>query len=186
MGPLNKVIEMIPGMDKLFQPNEGEGEHHSADPARKVKKFMIIMDSMTDDGTRSHPAIPSSFHVLDRHQQPWLTNCLFCCVELDDPEVWKKEKDVQSRVHRIARGAGCAVTDVNALLANYRAITRLAPPRRGGGLRQVRNPPTRKMTPPHDTHPGQMTRARHTMRPTTRNAFREDGHRDRAWVRWRT
>ena len=56
MGPLNKVIEMIPGMDKLFQPNEGEGEHHSADPARKVKKFMIIMDSMTDDGTRSHPA----------------------------------------------------------------------------------------------------------------------------------
>ncbi|ELR15555.1 signal peptide binding domain containing protein [Acanthamoeba castellanii str. Neff] len=100
MGPLNKVIEMIPGMDKLFQPNEEEG-----DPARKVKKFMIIMDSMTDD-------------------------------ELDDPEVWKKEKDVQSRVHRIARGAGCAVTDVNALLANYRAITRIAPPRRGGGLRQ--------------------------------------------------
>jgi hypothetical protein len=63
MGPLNKVIEMIPGMDKLFQSNEEEGEHHSADPARKVKQFMIIMDSMTDDGTRSHPDIPSTFHV---------------------------------------------------------------------------------------------------------------------------
>eukprot|EP01087_Luapelamoeba_hula_P004747 TRINITY_DN1469_c0_g1_i1.p1 TRINITY_DN1469_c0_g1~~TRINITY_DN1469_c0_g1_i1.p1 ORF type:complete len:496 (+),score=123.31 TRINITY_DN1469_c0_g1_i1:217-1704(+) len=42
MGPLNKVMEMLPGMGNILK--EGAGR----DSSRKVKNYMTIMDSMTD------------------------------------------------------------------------------------------------------------------------------------------
>ena len=44
MGPLNKVMEMLPGMSNILK--EGAGR----DSSRKVKNYMTIMDSMTDEG----------------------------------------------------------------------------------------------------------------------------------------
>lgn len=43
MGPLNKVMEMVPGMSNLLK--EGVGR----DSNRKIKNYMTIMDSMTAD-----------------------------------------------------------------------------------------------------------------------------------------
>jgi hypothetical protein len=53
--------------------------------------------------------------------------------ELDDPDgLTKKKKNPHSRVCRIARGSGCAVADVNELLAQYRVFSqRTGKPRRG-------------------------------------------------------
>lgn len=45
MGPLGKVMEMLPGMGQLLQQLPGAG----ADSTMKVKVYMTIMDSMTDD-----------------------------------------------------------------------------------------------------------------------------------------
>lgn len=45
MGPLGKVMEMLPGMGQLLQQMPGAGNDSSA----KVKIYMTIMDSMTDD-----------------------------------------------------------------------------------------------------------------------------------------
>ncbi len=44
MGPLNKVMEMLPGMGNLLK--EGAGR----DSSKKIKSYMTIMDSMTDEG----------------------------------------------------------------------------------------------------------------------------------------
>ncbi|KAL6080529.1 Signal recognition particle [Balamuthia mandrillaris] len=43
MGPLNKVMEMLPGMGGLLK------EGMQQDSARKIKIYMTIMDSMTDE-----------------------------------------------------------------------------------------------------------------------------------------
>merc|ERR1712137_1053323 len=43
MGPMSQVMQMIPGMSQMLpQGAEKEG-------ARRIKRFMIMMDSMTDD-----------------------------------------------------------------------------------------------------------------------------------------
>jgi len=44
MGPLNKVMEMLPGMGSILK--EGAGR----DSSQKIKSYMTIMDSMTDEG----------------------------------------------------------------------------------------------------------------------------------------
>jgi signal recognition particle subunit SRP54 len=43
MGPLNKVMEMLPGMGSILK--EGAGR----DSSQKIKSYMTIMDSMTDE-----------------------------------------------------------------------------------------------------------------------------------------
>jgi signal recognition particle GTPase len=45
MGPVGKLMGMIPGMDKLLQLSDGK-----ADPSKKLKTYMVIMDSMTSKG----------------------------------------------------------------------------------------------------------------------------------------
>jgi len=45
MGPLNKVMEMIPGFSNLLKQTGGA----NVDSGQKIKNFMVIMDSMTDD-----------------------------------------------------------------------------------------------------------------------------------------
>lgn len=44
LGPLNKVMGMIPGIPKGLIPNGGDKEG-----SLRLKKFMYMMDSMTDD-----------------------------------------------------------------------------------------------------------------------------------------
>jgi len=45
MGPLNKVMEMLPGMGNILK-DQGAGR----DSSQKIKGYMTIMDSMTDKG----------------------------------------------------------------------------------------------------------------------------------------
>lgn len=88
MGPLNKVMENMPGMSNLLGNMKGH------DPNQRVKIFMTIMDSMTDD-------------------------------ELDDPRVLDNKKTRESRILRIARGAGRSVREVNELLDQYKHFQKM-------------------------------------------------------------
>lgn len=44
IGPLNKVMGMLPGVPNYLIPKEGGGDEST----RRLKKFMCMMDSMTD------------------------------------------------------------------------------------------------------------------------------------------
>ncbi len=80
MGPLQKIMNLLPfNMPGVNKMEKGTLE----DTQDKLKKFRIIMDSMTK-------------------------------AEMNNPQVVKT-----SRVQRIARGAGCDVKDVKALLKYY-------------------------------------------------------------------
>ena len=46
MGPLNKVMENLPGMNNILK----QGNLNGVDSSQKVKSYMVIMDSMTSDG----------------------------------------------------------------------------------------------------------------------------------------
>lgn len=46
MGPLNKVMENLPGMSNLLK----QGNLKGLDSNQKIKVYMTIMDSMTDAG----------------------------------------------------------------------------------------------------------------------------------------
>jgi len=46
MGPLNQVMEMVPGMSQILNSNNLKG----LDSGAKLKIYMTVMDSMTDDG----------------------------------------------------------------------------------------------------------------------------------------
>jgi signal recognition particle subunit SRP54 len=84
MGPLDKVVNMIPGMSNLMIPQGKEKEASS-----KIKRYLCIMDSMTDE-------------------------------ELD-----KKKNLDESRIKRIARGAGCIPQDVSDLLEEYNRFLKI-------------------------------------------------------------
>jgi signal recognition particle subunit SRP54 len=45
MGPLNQVMSMIPGFSQELMPKGQENECQA-----KIKKFMTMMDSMTNEG----------------------------------------------------------------------------------------------------------------------------------------
>ncbi len=80
MGPLQKIMNLLP-----FNMTGGQKLPMGSleDTQDKLKKFSIIMDSMTE-------------------------------AEMDNPQIIKT-----SRVQRIARGAGCDIKDVKALLKYY-------------------------------------------------------------------
>jgi len=44
MGPINKVMEMVPGLSQLIKQTGAQ-----VDSGQKIKNYMTIMDSMTDD-----------------------------------------------------------------------------------------------------------------------------------------
>jgi signal recognition particle subunit SRP54 len=44
MGPINKVIDMIPGLAQMIPKGK------EAESQQRFKRFMTMMDSMTDDG----------------------------------------------------------------------------------------------------------------------------------------
>ena len=84
MGPMNKAMGMMPGMPEYLIPQSGDEESN-----RRLKKFMYIMDSMTDaelDGK------------VDMHNKKGDDNT------------------IDSRIKRIARGSGTHPTEVRMML----------------------------------------------------------------------
>lgn len=84
IGPMNKMMGMVPGMPDYLVPQNGDDESN-----RRLKKFMYMMDSMTDaelDGK------------VDMHNKKG-----------DD-------KSIESRIKRIARGSGTHPNEVKMLL----------------------------------------------------------------------
>ena len=79
MGNLSGVVSMIPGMNSNMITKEGEKM-----AASRIKKFLTIMDSMTD-------------FELDSNKQ--LTD---------------------SRIKRIARGAGASMAEMNTLIEEHK------------------------------------------------------------------
>lgn len=84
MGPMNKAMGMTPGMPEYLIPQSGDEESN-----RRLKKFMYMMDSMTDaelDGK------------VDMHNK-------------------KGDDDtIESRIKRIAKGSGTHPTEVKMML----------------------------------------------------------------------
>uniref|UniRef100_A0A0C9QP52 Signal recognition particle 54 kDa protein n=1 Tax=Wollemia nobilis TaxID=56998 RepID=A0A0C9QP52_9CONI len=83
MGPLGQVFSMIPGFSAELMPKGQEKESQS-----RIKKFMTIMDSMTND-------------ELDSSNPKLMT---------------------ESRIMRVARGAGRAVKEVKEMLEEYKRL----------------------------------------------------------------
>jgi signal recognition particle subunit SRP54 len=90
MGPLNKVMENLPGMSNLLK----QGNLKGLDSNQKVKVYMTVMDSMTD-------------------------------AELDDPRVLDNKKTRDTRIIRIARGAGRSIREVNELLDQFKHFQKM-------------------------------------------------------------
>jgi hypothetical protein len=85
MGPLNKVMEMLPGMGSILK--EGAGR----DSSQKIKSYMTIMDSMTDEGM----IVP---HVARNMLHRWLT--AVCACRAGRLEGVGQELAVAHRAHR--------------------------------------------------------------------------------------
>ena len=84
MGPMNKMMGIMPGMPEYLIPQSGDEESN-----RRLKKFMYMMDSMTDaelDGK------------VDMHNKKG-----------DDDSI-------ESRIKRIAKGSGTHPTEVKMML----------------------------------------------------------------------
>eukprot|EP01098_Paradermamoeba_levis_P010183 TRINITY_DN4278_c0_g1_i1.p1 TRINITY_DN4278_c0_g1~~TRINITY_DN4278_c0_g1_i1.p1 ORF type:complete len:485 (-),score=171.84 TRINITY_DN4278_c0_g1_i1:53-1507(-) len=106
MGPLGKVMEMIPGFSNLIKNAPG------IDSGSKIKVYMTIMDSMNDE-------------------------------ELDESR-WLSGKSKDSRILRIARGAGRSIKEVNELLDQFKHFEKVMKKMKGlkigkGGNIQGRN-----------------------------------------------
>jgi len=84
MGPIGKIMSMIPGLGTA-----GMGQQQEQLSKQRIKRFMTIMDSMTQQ-------------ELD-----------------GDDKLFTQTKSGPSRVHRIARGCGCSVRHVNELLHTF-------------------------------------------------------------------
>jgi len=91
MGPLNQVMEMVPGMSQLLNTSQMKG----VDGSQKLKNFMTIMDSMTDD-------------ELD-----------------DDTLLLSAKKGRETRIIRIARGSGRSIREVNELLEQFKHFQKM-------------------------------------------------------------
>lgn len=79
MGPMGQVMSMIPGISSNII---GKGQEQEG--VARIKRFMVIMDSMTDE-------------------------------ELDC------EKQItDSRSMRIARGSGCTIFEIKALIEQHK------------------------------------------------------------------
>jgi signal recognition particle subunit SRP54 len=92
MGPLNKVMEAIPGFSQMLKQTGGSGKDF--DSGQKIRSYITMMDSMTDD-------------------------------ELDDNRVLQDKKTRDSRIHRIARGSGRSLREVNELLEQFKHFEKM-------------------------------------------------------------
>ena len=96
IGPLGKVMEMMPGMSHIMPHLKGnEGN-------QRIKIMLNILDSMTDEGT------------IDEKKK-------FKCLELDSN---KPLKEV-TRMQRIARGSGRSVKEVSDLVEQHKLFAKM-------------------------------------------------------------
>ncbi|CAN1144315.1 Signal recognition particle 54 kDa protein 2 [Linum perenne] len=92
MGPIGQVFSMLPGFSSELMPKGREKESQA-----KIKRYMTMMDSMTDEGN-------SSFSKLDS-TNPKLMN--------------------ESRMMRIARGSGRPIRDVMEMMDEYKRLAKV-------------------------------------------------------------
>ncbi|CAN1306968.1 Signal recognition particle 54 kDa protein 2 [Linum perenne] len=92
MGPIGQVFSMLPGFSSELMPKGREKESQA-----KIKRYMTMMDSMTDEGK-------SSFSKLDS-TNPKLMN--------------------ESRMMRIARGSGRPIRDVMEMMDEYKRLAKV-------------------------------------------------------------
>ncbi|KNA12750.1 hypothetical protein SOVF_123090, partial [Spinacia oleracea] len=86
MGPISQVFSMLPGFRAELMPQGQEKESQA-----KIKRYMTMMDSMTND-------------ELDSSNPKLMTD---------------------SRIMRIARGAGCHVREVMNMLEEYKRLAKI-------------------------------------------------------------
>lgn len=86
LGPMNKMMSMMPGVPDYLIP-----KNNDADGTNRIKKFLYIMDSMTNKELDGH---------VDMHNK-------------DDPSV-------PSRINRIAKGSGVHPNEVKILLQTHK------------------------------------------------------------------
>ena len=107
MGPLNKVMGMIPGMPDYLIPKGGAGQDDQS--TLRLKKFLYMMDSMTaaelDGKVDFSPAISSS----SSNTAAAITNSAY------NSQVATKNS-IESRIRRIAAGSGTHPKEVKMLL----------------------------------------------------------------------
>lgn len=92
LGPMNKVMGMMPGVPDYLIP-----KNNDADGTNRIKKFLYIMDSMTNKELDGH---------VDMHNQ-------------DDPSI-------PSRIYRIAKGSGVHPNEVRILLQTHKHFEAVA------------------------------------------------------------
>merc|ERR1719203_366697 len=86
LGPMNKMMSMMPGVPDYLIP-----KNNDADGTNRIKKFLYIMDSMTNKELDGH---------VDMHNK-------------DDPSI-------PSRINRIAKGSGVHPNEVKILLQTHK------------------------------------------------------------------
>jgi len=107
MGPISQVMGMMPGLNAdMFKGTEAESQ-------ARIKRFMTIIESMTDDELDS-----------------------------PDGKILTSGPTAESRVKRIARGSGNHVVEVQLLLSQYKKFAQMIKTMGGkGGLFQNGNLP---------------------------------------------
>ncbi len=92
MGPLNKIMDMIPGFGNMKIPKDMLKVQEG-----KLKKWRFIMDSFTKK-------------------------------ELENPDIMSS-----TRIERVAKGAGCSVSEVRELLKQYKQSKKMMKMFKGAG-----------------------------------------------------
>lgn len=98
MGPMEKVMDMIPGFSNMMPKGAG------GDSEARIKGFMTMMDSMTDD----------ELDGIDRNKPRGKKNGKAQVLKWD-----------VSRLERVARGSGHSMQDVNGLLNESKRMAKV-------------------------------------------------------------
>ncbi|KAH6758717.1 Signal recognition particle [Perilla frutescens var. frutescens] len=99
MGPIGQVFSMLPGFSQELMPKGREKESQT-----KIKRYMTMMDSMTNEGNLFLKLTTKVITELDS-SNPKLMN--------------------ESRIMRIARGCGRPIRDVMEMLEEYKRLAKI-------------------------------------------------------------
>ncbi|KAH6782035.1 Signal recognition particle [Perilla frutescens var. hirtella] len=99
MGPIGQVFSMLPGFSQELMPKGREKESQT-----KIKRYMTMMDSMTNEGNLFLKLTTKVIAELDS-SNPKLMN--------------------ESRIMRIARGCGRPIRDVMEMLEEYKRLAKI-------------------------------------------------------------
>ncbi|KAG2371004.1 Signal recognition particle protein [Vigna angularis] len=104
MGPISQVFSMLPGFSAELMPKGREKESQA-----KIKRYMTMMDSMTNEGR--HYVFTVVINFICMHD-----------LELDssNPKLMN-----ESRIMRIARGAGRQIREVMEMMEEYKRLAKI-------------------------------------------------------------